>query len=160
MRRTFRGEEACNDHIRACKNSVNKDSEVGFSCRQCLGLDKNTRTYHLPNLLSSPCLPSKDKGGTLKKSSDRLNIFAVFTCTRSFCRSRGGFRVIQSSLALATNEEQALGRWERLPSYSEHDWCGHAAYAAALTRSPRRLSPQRQAGRGSEVTCGSSWQNA
>lgn len=68
--------------------------------------------------------------------------------------AEGRLRVIQSSLALAANEEQALVRWERLPSYSERDWCEPSVRAAELTPSPRRLALQRQAGRGSVLTPG------
>lgn len=72
----------------------------------------------------------------------------------------GRLRVIQSSLALATNEEGALVKVGKV-AILEWAWLMWAQqHAAVLTSSPRWLSPQRQAGRGSELTSGSSWQNA
>lgn len=69
-------------------------------------------------------------------------------------------RVIQSSLALATNEEGALVKVGKV-AILQWAWLMWAQQcAAALMPSPRRLSPQRQAGRGSELTWGSTWQNA
>lgn len=66
----------------------------------------------------------------------------------------GRLRVIQSSLALATNEEGALVKVEKV-AISEWAWLMRAQqHTVVLTPSPCRLSPQRQAGRGSELTSG------
>lgn len=61
------------------------------------------------------------KEGALNKGVAADEIFQYGSPALQGYLAEGRLRVIQSSLALATNEKQALVRWERLPSYSERD---------------------------------------